>query len=330
MRAGCSLKARLGLSFLFLLCPPIVLSLLGLRVEPALSPQALSAWLWGSVVFEILIAVAVFRWVITAAVEHPDGAPQGTPGEGGVDHLPKTDGSVRAGTEGPQMHTGEAAQAPYLRNALTQEVHHRIKNNLQAVVGLLRRTALKQPEAQAAIDAAVSQVQAVAVVHGLYGQVTRHSVMLCELLPVIVSSVSSLTGVMISLRGVQAAQGRLLIRENETVAIALILNELLTNAVKHASVTGEGTAVDVNFLREAGRARISITNRGCLPAGFDFGVGAGAGMGLGLVSALLPNPGVDVDFKQVGDKVEVSLDIGPPVIRLLEGLPQLRPDAQVD
>lgn len=317
------------MSFLFLLCPPIVLALLGMRVELALSRQALSGWLWGAVAFEILIAVSVFHWVVKAAVSSRGIPPHDKPKWREVGDLPSMDKPLHAMGSGSRQ-LGDAIQTPRLRDALTQEVHHRIKNNLQAVVGLLRRTALKQPQAQAAIDAAVSQVQAVAVVHGLYGQVTRHSVMLCELLPVIVSSVSSLTGVMISLRGVQAAQGRLLIRENETVAIALILNELLTNAVKHSSVTGEAAVVDVNFVREGAHARVLITNRGCLPMGFNFGEGVGSGMGLGLVSALLPNPGVNVGFKQAGDTVEASLDIGPPVVRLLEGLPQLRPDGRMD
>lgn len=324
MRTGFGLRAKLCLSFLFLLCPPVALSLfgLGLGVDATLSVRALLGWLWGSVVLEILIAVMVFHWVIKAVVPRLGGSRHVKQANAELEVAQSVGKPVQSRDDGGRAYTEELAQTPLLRDALTQEVHHRIKNNLQAVVGLLRRNALKQPQAQAAIDAAVSQVQAVAVVHGLYGQVTRHSVMLCELLPVIVNSVSSLTGVMISLRGLQCAQGRLLIKENETVAIALILNELLTNAVKHSSVTGEAAVVDVNFVREGERACITITNRGCLPPGFKFGEGVGAGMGLGLVSALRPNPGVDLGFKQKGDTVEVSLVIGPPVVRMLEGLPQ--------
>lgn len=69
------------------------------------------------------------------------------------------------------------------RDALIREVHHRIKNNLQIVVGLLRRDAARHPETGPLLESAISQVQAIAEVHGLHGRVTQSGVMLCELLP---------------------------------------------------------------------------------------------------------------------------------------------------
>jgi two-component sensor histidine kinase len=49
---------------------------------------------------------------------------------------------------------------------LIREVHHRIKNNLQGVAGLLQQSALRTPTAAAAIGEAVAQVHAIAQVHG--------------------------------------------------------------------------------------------------------------------------------------------------------------------
>jgi len=46
-------------------------------------------------------------------------------------------------------------------------VHHRIKNNLQGVAGLLQQVALRRPEVKGVIGEAVSQVQAIAQVYGL-------------------------------------------------------------------------------------------------------------------------------------------------------------------
>lgn len=206
-------------------------------------------------------------------------------------------------------------EAFQLRDALTREVHHRIKNNLQVVVGLLRRAAGKNPQALPAIEAAIAQVQAVAVVHGLYGQVVRDNVMLCELLPVVVSSVSELTGLNFSQKGIEEAQGKLLIRESEAVAVALILNELLTNAVKH-SVCGmpDDGLPQVTLTRGEAHGCVSIVNRGCLPADFDFEAGRGGGTGLGLVRALMPTPGMRVTFRQSAGLVEVEVRIGEPVL----------------
>ena len=58
------------------------------------------------------------------------------------------------------------------RDMLVKEVHHRIKNNLQGVAGLLQQSASRHPEAAGVIAEAVSQVHAIAQVHGLQVGVT--------------------------------------------------------------------------------------------------------------------------------------------------------------
>ncbi|WP_377161791.1 histidine kinase dimerization/phosphoacceptor domain -containing protein [Roseateles sp. UC29_93] len=50
------------------------------------------------------------------------------------------------------------------RELLVREVHHRIKNNLQGVAGLLQQIAARRPEVRTVINEAVGQVQAIAQV----------------------------------------------------------------------------------------------------------------------------------------------------------------------
>ncbi|WP_249115878.1 sensor histidine kinase [Azoarcus sp. L1K30] len=223
---------------------------------------------------------------------------------------------------GPWEVAVPAREATGLGNALTREVHHRIENHLQTVIGLLRRQAGRHPLALPAIEAAIAQVGAIAVVHGLYGQVTRSSVLLCELLPVIVSSVSDLTGVPVARNGIEPSTGALMIREGDTVAVALIVNELVTNAVKHSDQDATASAPEVTLARRDGSGLLCIANRGHLPEGFDFDSGRGIGTGLGLVRTLLPDAGMTLRFTCVEEWVKVEVEIGFPVVSPVEGLSQ--------
>lgn len=199
------------------------------------------------------------------------------------------------------------------RDVVVREVHHRIKNNLQTVVALLRREARKHPEAQLPIEAAIGQVQSVAVVHGLQGRNPGQRVLLCELLPVVAGNVSELMSVPILRTGVGPGEGALMLKESETVAVALILNELITNAVKH-SCAAKACGLLVTLRREGAAARIRIANPGRLAPDFDFSTGQGLGTGLGLVRALLPETGMDLRFDAHAEHVAVEIFISAPLV----------------
>lgn len=205
-------------------------------------------------------------------------------------------------------------QALRLRDTLTREVHHRIKNNLQVVTGLLSREAGKRPEVEGLLQSAMAQVQTVAVVHGLCGRVYPDCVMLCELLPAVVQSVSALTGVKVVQTGVAPTCGRLVIAESDTVAVALIINELLNNAVTHAGAMAAARPPQVDLAIRGDSGCVTILNPGKLPDGFDFETGNACGVGLGLVRALMTSPGILLRFRASHDGVEAQMTLRPPVL----------------
>jgi two-component sensor histidine kinase len=76
--------------------------------------------------------------------------------------------------------------------------------------------------------------------------------------------------------------------EAEAIPIALTLNELLTNAVKH-SVRGAAPAdIACELSGDEGGVRVTISNPARLAPGFDLARIPGGVSGLGLVRALLP------------------------------------------
>ena len=207
-----------------------------------------------------------------------------------------------------------AAEAERLREAIAQrellvrEVHHRIKNNLQGVVGLLQGIADRRPEVATALQDAVGQVGAIAQVYGLQvGDDGPPRVR--EVMEAIVASVCRMTGTSIATHTVveagDAEAWRL--REGDSIPVALALNELLTNALKH----GRGE-VSCSLVVQSDRVRLEIRNKGQLPAGFVPGQSTTGGSGLSLVRALLPRRGAHLRFEQTGEKVLCTLELQAP------------------
>ena len=205
------------------------------------------------------------------------------------------------------------------RELLVKEVHHRIKNNLQGVAGLLQQIAARRPEVAGVIGEAVSQVQAIAQVYGL--QVgSAGPLRVKSVVEAIVGSVQRATGRGIRLE-VESAEPRLAhqwaLPEAESIPIALTLNELLGNAIKHGSAGGE---VRCRLVCENERVLLAICNGGTLPAGFDLAQVRGGVSGLGLVRALLPRRSAKLSLEQQGDQVHSCVELRPPSITLLEPL----------
>lgn len=199
---------------------------------------------------------------------------------------------------------------------LVREVHHRIKNNLQGVAGLLRQHANEHPAVSEIINQAIAQVRTVAVIHGLQGKALDNEVVLCEMVPTIAHSVKSLLSRRVMLNVDVSVPQRIRVTEQETVPIALILNELIMNSAKHASSNGTPPQITIRVRWDAqqNQALISIVNPGILPDGFDFQNAQSSGTGLELVRSLLPPDGSILTIGTHGNEVTALLKLFAPSI----------------
>jgi len=200
------------------------------------------------------------------------------------------------------------------REVLVREVHHRIKNNLQGVAGLLQQNAARRPEVASVLSEAVSQVHAIAQVYGLQVGVSGPLSVL-GLLRAIALSVQRTFGQTIHVRqGGDDTRGlRHVLPEAEAIPVALTVNELLTNAIKH----GQGADVQCS-VAAAGEhldaVRIAISSRGRLAEGFSLSHVPSGVSGLGLVRALLPRRSASLSIEQVGDEVVAVIELRPPSV----------------
>lgn len=137
---------------------------------------------------------------------------------------------------------GERRQLERDAKMLTNEVSHRVKNNLQVVVALLANEIKRTPEPWVR-GYLVMQDRIVAIAHlyDLISQSSRgHTVTLDTYLTEIAKTLSaSLLGDASGIRIVVEAEA-LEIDSERAVPLGLLVNELVTNAVKHAFPGGSG------------------------------------------------------------------------------------------
>jgi two-component sensor histidine kinase len=107
------------------------------------------------------------------------------------------------------------------------------------------------------------------------------------------------------------APGRMLLPEAESIPIALTINELLTNAVKH-SADGD---VECRLSLEGDDVHLCICNAGRLAEGFDLAQFPGGVSGLGLVRALLPRRSATLTLSQHGGDVIAEVVVRPPSVQ---------------
>ncbi len=160
------------------------------------------------------------------------------------------------------------------KDATIREIHHRVKNNLQTISSLLRLHArrLDNPEARAALEESVRRVRSIALVHETLSEGASQEVEFDQIVRPLVRMVEEGLGSEerpVRLE-VQGDAGEL--RAEIATPLAVVLTELLQNAVQHGFPTDD-TAVhhtdtsdpldgDAPPPRQVGRVVVSFANDG--------------------------------------------------------------------
>jgi two-component sensor histidine kinase len=214
-----------------------------------------------------------------------------------------------------------ASPAERQGEALEREVQHRVRNNLQGVVGLLRRLADRHTSVEPLLTKAIIQLQAVETIQALGAQHTRDGMSLARIVRGLVRLVERTTGVAVECDLDHPVADAIPVRGSDVIALSLVLNELLMNAVTHGA---SGSAVRVSARKHFQRAVIEISNRGELDKNFDLSQGVVLGDGLELVKVLLPSQGANLRYSSGSGDVQATLELTPPVFLDFPGKPEGR------
>ncbi len=218
-------------------------------------------------------------------------------------------------TERKQEEASRFAFEVSQRNTLVREVHHRIKNNLQGVVGLLRQHVVQHPNVKRELEAAIARINSIAMVYGLQSEDMQEQVRLCDMVCGICSSAQIMMEAIIEPIVEVDVIKPVKVTKEEAVPVALILNELIHNAIKHSRPDQDCQPIQVFMGGDENIVTVRVQNKcASLPGEFDFSTGSGLGTGLSLVKSLLPHEGAQLDFSIEPDMVCAQFVLTPPVI----------------
>lgn len=187
------------------------------------------------------------------------------------------------------------------KEVLLEEVHHRVKNNLQVITSLLglQARSIKDPATRIKFDESRYRIQAMAILH----EILDESSSLAEI--DFADYVQRLAAhVVRSYGAIGRVQIRLLLdplscHRDVALPCGLIVNEVLSNALKYAFPGERVGGVDIELRREpSGMVRLLIADNGIgLPRGWNWETSST--LGLRLVRTLARQ--IDATMQVTGD-----------------------------
>jgi two-component sensor histidine kinase len=196
------------------------------------------------------------------------------------------------------------------RELLLRELNHRVTNNFAMVASLLQLQASRAQDsgAKAALAGALNRVMSISQAHrNLYagGDMARvdMSVYLEDLCRSLAEALFLGEIVQLECDAFPASMDR-----DRAVALGLVVNELVTNAAKHAFTEGAGGRIEVSFQPEGPGWRLQVGDDGKgLPPDFHS---KRNGLGRGLVEAFARQAGATLSIVE-GPGATFVLDLKP-------------------
>ena len=184
-----------------------------------------------------------------------------------------------------------------------QEVHHRVKNNLQVIASLLNLQAsrIREPGAQAEFQAARDRVRALATLHRhLYAHGGLHTInmrtFLLELCEQLFHTMGEAEGERLRL-DIEAPE--LEMSSDQAVPLALIVTEAVSNATKYAYPEGRSGTISVRLRREGDMVALDIADDGVgiLAGRAVTGTGMRDGIGISLINGFARQLGASLEVE---------------------------------
>lgn len=172
------------------------------------------------------------------------------------------------------------------KSVVLKEIHHRVKNNLQTIASILRLQSrrINIPEAKKSFNESISRILSIAAVHEVLAQNGIEDIDIKNILSKIKDNTIR-NGIQCNKKiSIELLGDSFNVNSDKATSIAIVVNELLENSVKHAfNETLEGN-IQILIKKGIMYSSISIIDNG---KGFDFNLKKNDSLGLTIVNSIV-------------------------------------------
>jgi len=198
------------------------------------------------------------------------------------------------------------------KETLLAEVHHRVKNNLAIISGLLEMQAFNTEDEQLLdkLSESQSRIHSIAMVHEqLYSSDSFSEIALDKYIDDLVKKIiDSMSDTQKEIR-VNKNMESIHLKVSQAVPCGLLLNELITNSYKHAFTNRDKGQIDITLQRHDHTIALSVADNGRgLPDGFSME--EQSSLGMTLIETLIMQLDGDLEISsQDGARFEITFEI---------------------
>jgi PAS domain S-box-containing protein len=175
------------------------------------------------------------------------------------------------------------------KEVLLREIHHRVKNNLQLISGLLDMTRMRTQDesTNSILTDMMLKIQTMAQIHTrLYENKQFGKISLTDQIRDQVAALSSIYSHKGHEISCEISSQEVFLPVDQAIPCALVVNEILSNAYKHAFRGRKHGTIEISALQENGQIHISIRDDGTgIPDTFD--ISRSNSLGLKLIRTLV-------------------------------------------
>ncbi|MDZ7719070.1 MAG: PAS domain S-box protein [Balneolaceae bacterium] len=194
------------------------------------------------------------------------------------------------------------------KEMLLSEIHHRVKNNLAVISGMMQLQAFEStnPELQEKLFDSVFRIKTMATVHELLYQTNSFSNI--DFTKALTSLAKNVSDTLESDSNVEMKINSMPIRLNinQAIPVSLIVNEVITNAYKHAFDKQKTGLIEIDLQEKDDQVELHISDNGVgLPEHFDKN--DLSSMGLKLINVLSEQVGASFDYNGLERGTQFSI-----------------------